>query len=194
MPSRPIEAHLRKDHRHKPTRSHINTRQHGHSHGLPTASGPSVLLSIPSESLTHITSFLDPPDLLALGRACKQLYAHVADDNTWRRAYVFQYLGITPESDLRDDPGDKTLMLRREETTWKKEYIMRYNLRRYVIAFRVQGRKMDDLAVIKYMSPHAALPQCARLAYTRPACLVLLLPRSGFSDASTIRCPCTRRS
>ncbi|CDO69933.1 hypothetical protein BN946_scf184836.g7 [Trametes cinnabarina] len=85
---------------------------------------------MPSESLTHITSFLDPPDLLALARTCKQLHAHVADDNTWRRAYVYQYLGITPESDLRDDAGDKTLMLRRKETSWRKEFVMRYNLRR----------------------------------------------------------------
>ncbi|KAI0363927.1 hypothetical protein BV20DRAFT_975037 [Pilatotrama ljubarskyi] len=130
MPSRPLEAHPRKDHRHKPIRSHNNTRQHGH-HGIPhIAGGSSVLLSIPSESLTHVTSFLDPPDLLALARTCKLLHAHVADDNTWRRAYVYQYLGITPESDLRDDAGDRTLMLRREEVTWKKEFILRYNLRR----------------------------------------------------------------
>ncbi|KAJ8489426.1 hypothetical protein ONZ51_g2937 [Trametes cubensis] len=132
MPSRPTEAHPQKDHRHKPTRSHhTHPRQNGQTHGhAHAASGPSVLLSIPSESLTHITSFLDPPDLLALGRTCKQLHAHVTDDNTWRRAYVYQYLGITPESDLRDDAGDKTLMLRREESTWKKEFVMRYNLRR----------------------------------------------------------------
>ena len=135
MPSRPSEAPSRKENRHKPTRTHpVNLRQHGHAHRLHAASGTTdVLLSIPSESLTHVTSFLDPPDLLALARTCKRLNAHVADDNTWRRAYVYQYLGITPESDLRDDVGDKTIMLRREESSWKKEFILRYNLRRYVV-------------------------------------------------------------
>ncbi|KAI0702768.1 hypothetical protein C8Q76DRAFT_755783 [Earliella scabrosa] len=132
MPSRPTEAPFRKDSRYKPARPHPNnTRQHGNLHGLQhAASGTAdVLLGIPSESLTHVTSFLAPPDLLALARTCKSLHAHVADDNTWRRAYVYQYLGITPESDLRDD-GDKTLLMRREESSWKKEFILRYNLRR----------------------------------------------------------------
>ena len=136
MPSRPTEAPFRKDSRYKPARPHPNnTRQHGNLHGLQhAASGTAdVLLGIPSESLTHVTSFLAPPDLLALARTCKSLHAHVADDNTWRRAYVYQYLGITPESDLRDD-GDKTLLMRREESSWKKEFILRYNLRRYVMS------------------------------------------------------------
>ncbi|KAI0776625.1 ARP2/3 complex 16 kDa subunit (p16-Arc)-domain-containing protein [Trametes elegans] len=83
-----------------------------------------------TESLTHVTAFLDPPDLFTLARTCKLLHAHVADDNTWRRAYVQQYLGITPEGDLRDDAGERTLMLRREESSWKKEFVLRYNLRR----------------------------------------------------------------
>ncbi|OJT11101.1 hypothetical protein TRAPUB_12385 [Trametes pubescens] len=136
MPNRPIEAHSTKDHRHKQLRSHTTPRQHGHLHGNShAASTPSALLSLPSESLTHVTAFLDPPDLLTLARICKQLHAHVADDNTWRRAYVYQYLGLTPESDLHNDANDRTLMLRREETTWKKEFILRYNLWRYVIAF-----------------------------------------------------------
>ncbi|KAI0669036.1 hypothetical protein C8Q78DRAFT_225075 [Trametes maxima] len=140
MPNRPIEASPRKYRLHKTTRSHHNAHQHGHAHHTPlAASGTSVLLSIPPESLTHVTSFLDPPELLALARTCKPLHAHVADDNTWRRAYVYQYLGITPESDLRDGAGNKTLMLRREEHTWKKEFVLRYNLRRYVIASRELG-------------------------------------------------------
>ncbi|KAI0640967.1 hypothetical protein C8Q79DRAFT_426214 [Trametes meyenii] len=142
MPSRPIEALPRKHRLHKATRSHHNTHQYGHAHRTSVAaSGTSVLLSIPSESLTHVTSFLDPPELLALARTCKPLHAHVADDNTWRRAYVYQYLGITPEDDLRDGASDKTLMLRREENTWKKEFILRYNLRRYVIASPRLGRR-----------------------------------------------------
>ncbi|RPD76790.1 hypothetical protein L226DRAFT_350963 [Lentinus tigrinus ALCF2SS1-7] len=137
MPSRPYEAHPKKENRNKHPRStNYNARQHGHLHGpAHAASGTrDVLLSIPSESLTHVTAYLDPPDLLALSRTCKQLHAHVTDDNTWRRAYVHQYLGISPESDLRDEAGDKTLMLRREENSWRKEFILRYNLRRYVMS------------------------------------------------------------
>ena len=137
MPSRPYEAHPKKENRPKHPRStNNNTRKHGNLHGpAHAASGTyDVLLSIPSESLTHVTAYLDPPDLLALARTCKPLHAHVTDDNTWRRAYVHQYLGISPESDLHDEAGDKTLMLRREESSWRKEFILRYNLRRYVMS------------------------------------------------------------
>lgn len=166
MPSRPIEAHSKKENRRKQPRPHPNARQHGNLHGLAhIASGTAdVLLSIPSESLTHVTSFLDPPDLLSLARTCKSLHAHVADDNTWRRAYVYQYFGVTPESDLRDD---ETLMLRREESSWKREFVLRYNLTRYVIAFSTIG------GVICYVGAHrcvryiclgaASLLQCGRL-------------------------------
>lgn len=138
MPSRPIETHPRRENRHKPTRQHpTKSSKYGHAHHQPhAASGTAdVLLSIPSESLTHITSFLDPPDLLALARTCHQLNAHVIDDNTWRRAYVYQYLGILPESDIHEDAGDRAVLLRREESSWRKEFIRRYNLRRYVITF-----------------------------------------------------------
>ncbi|PIL26226.1 hypothetical protein GSI_11981 [Ganoderma sinense ZZ0214-1] len=135
MPSRPLETHPRRENRHKPTRPHApKSRQHGiaHNHRHPhAASGTTdVLLSIPSESLTHVTSFLSPPDLLALARTCHQLNTHVADDNTWLRAYVYHYLGIAPESDLHGDATDKTVMLRREESSWRKEFIQRYKLRR----------------------------------------------------------------
>ncbi|RDX49038.1 hypothetical protein OH76DRAFT_622487 [Lentinus brumalis] len=137
MPSRPYEAQSKKENRHKYPRSTLNNpRQHGQQHGLQRAASGTrdVLLSIPSESLTHVTAYLDPPDLLVLARTCKQLHAHVTDDNTWRRAYVHQYLGISPESDLRDEAGDKTLMLRREESSWRKEFILRYKLSRYVMS------------------------------------------------------------
>lgn len=130
MPNRPIEAHHRKDaSRIKSLHSHLNnTAQHGINNHDSCS-----LLRIPSESLTHITSFLDPPALFALSRANRQLYDHVKDDNTWRRAYAHQSLGISPESDFRDNNDDRALMLRREETTWRKEFVFRYNLRRYVI-------------------------------------------------------------
>ncbi len=137
MPSRPLEAHPRRENRRKPARPHTaNPRQHGHSSHHPrphAASGTAdVLLSIPSESLTHVTSFLDPPDLLALARTCQHLNAHVGDDNTWRRAYVYQCFGIMPESDIHNDASDKAVMLRREESSWRKQFIWRYTLRRYV--------------------------------------------------------------
>ncbi|KAI0920221.1 hypothetical protein AcV5_010021 [Taiwanofungus camphoratus] len=127
MPNRPIEAHHRKDaSRIKSLHSHLNnTAQHGINNHDSCS-----LLRIPSESLTHITSFLDPPALFALSRANRQLYDHVKDDNTWRRAYAHQSLGISPESDFRDNNDDRALMLRREETTWRKEFVFRYNLRR----------------------------------------------------------------
>ena len=137
MPSRPFETHHRKENRHRPTRSSpTKSRQHGNAHHPHAASGPTdALLIIPSESLTHVTSFLAPPDLLALARTCHQLNAHVADDNTWLRAYVYRYLGIAPENDLHSDAADKTIMLRREESSWRKEFIQRYKLRRYVMRF-----------------------------------------------------------
>lgn len=132
MPSRPIEAHHKNAARSHLPHAHPRTLgQHGKTHLL--SHGPSMLLRFPSESLTHITAFLDPDALFALSGTNRQLHAHVKDDNTWRRAYVYQFLRISPESDLRDDEDRKTLMLRREETTWRREFVLRHNLRRYVI-------------------------------------------------------------
>ncbi|THH28723.1 hypothetical protein EUX98_g5461 [Antrodiella citrinella] len=89
----------------------------------------SSLLGIPSESLTHITSFLSPPSLLSLSRTNKQLHDHIDDDNTWRRAYFCQFLGISPEDDLLSRGGDggesRMHMVRRTETTWKREFVSR---------------------------------------------------------------------
>jgi len=132
MPSRPIEAHKKDTFRIKTSHPHPHHAAH---YGLsrPSPHIASTLLRIPSESLTHITAFLNPPALLALSRTNKQLHAHVNDDNTWCRAYACQFLGIAPESDLRDNSDDKTLLLRREESSWMKEFVLRYNLRRYVI-------------------------------------------------------------
>ncbi|TCD62793.1 hypothetical protein EIP91_006411, partial [Steccherinum ochraceum] len=112
--------------------------QHGISssyraHALPASQNrESTLFNIPAESLTHITSFLAPPALFALGRTNKQLHDHINDDNTWRRAYFCQFLGISPEDDLRDGAidGGRSLMVRRIESTWKREYVHRWNLRR----------------------------------------------------------------
>ena len=85
------------------------------------------LLTIPSESLTHITSFLEPPSLLALSLTNRFLHDHIDDDNTWRKAFENQVLGASPEDELthRNNP-----LFRRTEATWKKEYAFRYNLLR----------------------------------------------------------------
>ena len=132
MHSRPIEAHHKNATRSHLPHAHSRTlAQHGKTRSL--SHGASILLRFPSESLTHITSSLDPEALFALSGTNKQLHAHIKDDNTWRRAYVYQYLGISPESDLRDNDARGSLMLRREEGTWMREFVLRHNLRRYVV-------------------------------------------------------------
>lgn len=84
-------------------------------------------LDIPSENLTHITAYLDPHSLLSLSRVNTQLYAHVKEEHTWRTAFALNFLGIGPEGDLSDFKGR---LLRRSEPSWRREYIVRYNLRR----------------------------------------------------------------
>ena len=96
-----------------------------------------LLLDLPSESLTHVTSFLDPHSLLALGQTNRKLHEHIEDENTWRRAYVYQFLGIPPEGDIYgssspDGTPGRALMLRREESSWRREFVHRWNLRRCV--------------------------------------------------------------
>ncbi|GJE93007.1 F-box protein [Phanerochaete sordida] len=131
MPHSLSSASLHKDtHKHKQTTSN----KHGSQHGRPDPA-QFRLLELPAESLTHITSFLDPISLLALGRTNQRLHEHIEDENTWRRAYVNQFLGISPEGDIYESssptgsPG-KALMLRREEVTWKREFVRRWNLKR----------------------------------------------------------------
>ncbi|KAK0191154.1 WD40-repeat-containing domain protein [Armillaria mellea] len=84
-------------------------------------------LDIPSENLTHITAYLDPHSLLSLSRVNTQLHAHVKEEHTWRTAFALNFLGIGPEGDLSDFKGR---LLRRSEPSWRREYIVRYNLRR----------------------------------------------------------------
>ncbi|KAF8524331.1 WD40-repeat-containing domain protein [Hysterangium stoloniferum] len=84
------------------------------------------LLSIPSESLNHITSYVgDPLSLLALSLVSRRLRDHVAEDSTWYHAFAFHYWGIGPESDPEDE---QKLVLRRSDSTWKKEFIKRFNV------------------------------------------------------------------
>jgi hypothetical protein len=113
------------------SQSNTSRSQHGFS-DQPSDSAPTpILLAFPSESLTHITSFLDPPSLLALSRVSRELYEHIKNDTVWYRAFLCQFLDIGPESDLHDDNvKSKSLVMRRHETTWRNEFITRFNLRR----------------------------------------------------------------
>ncbi|KAJ6594264.1 hypothetical protein B0H19DRAFT_1094736 [Mycena capillaripes] len=87
-----------------------------------------LLLHIPPESLTHITSNLDPKSLLALAQVNSRLSDHIRDDHTWHRAFVYQLLGIEPESDLHNA---KCLLLRRSHLgSWRQEFIVHFSLRR----------------------------------------------------------------
>jgi F-box-like len=86
----------------------------------------SHLLLLPSESLTHITSFLDPKSLISLQRTSRKLYQHVQDDNTWRRAFLCQFLGVSPENDVNQV---KALTFRLTEKTWRREFLRRHAIR-----------------------------------------------------------------
>lgn len=106
--------------------------QDGSSHSDDAlASGLRLLLDVPGESLLHITSYLEPPALLALGRVCKILSQHVKLDSTWLRAFSTQCLAISPESDL-ELIEKKALMLRKSHLqSWRDLFIARYKLLRY---------------------------------------------------------------
>ena len=97
-----------------------------------------ILILVPSETLTAITSYLDPPSLFALAVVNIYLNGHVKDDNTWRRAFFYQFLGIGPENDLDDK---KALLLKRTEGSWRNEFTVRYKLKRSFLnslSFRVR--------------------------------------------------------
>ncbi|KLO18706.1 hypothetical protein SCHPADRAFT_819510 [Schizopora paradoxa] len=83
------------------------------------------LLSLPQESLNHITKYLDVPAFLALTRTCSALHAHVNEDNTWHSAFNCQFLGDDVGYDAR--PRNAGL-LRRVERSWMKEFVYRSNL------------------------------------------------------------------
>src|SRR5579863_9308348 len=85
-----------------------------------------LLLCLPSESLTNITSFLDPVSLCSLARTSRKLYEHVNDDNTWRRAFICQFLGILPEEDLNEV---RALTFRSTQRTWRHEFGRRHMVR-----------------------------------------------------------------
>ena len=111
----------------------LQPAQHGilhrnrNSSSLPERRTP--LLGVPGESLTHITSYLDVPALLNLSRVNKTLHEHINDDSTWYRALLCQFLGVSPESDLQEV---QSIVLRRTESTWKKELVYRHITSVYV--------------------------------------------------------------
>lgn len=95
------------------------------------SSSKCFLMSLPGESLTHITTYVDdPPSLFALSRVNRRLRDHIADDNTWYRVFAFHFLGIGPESDPQEE---QKLLLRRTESTWKKEFVQRVQAIWYVL-------------------------------------------------------------
>ena len=123
MPKRPIESYRKvPSYQHKSL--HIAPYNH-HQHG-----SPSLLLGLPQESLTHVTSYLPPPSLLALARTCRYLCGHIDDDNTWLRALLNQHLGINPEHELENE---SILLLKRTENTWRREFILRHDIRQCVV-------------------------------------------------------------
>ncbi|KAG1773386.1 hypothetical protein EV702DRAFT_577364 [Suillus placidus] len=129
MPIRFIDTSRKDNLTVKPTL--ISSYQESH-HGIVQSTS---LLDIPAESLTHITSFLSPPSLLALSRTNRRFNEHINDDNTWYRAFINQFLGIGPENDLENE---RILLLRKSERTWRKEFIMRHNLRGFVDMSHIQ--------------------------------------------------------
>lgn len=139
MPSRPTNNHQNKDqHRKRSSQPRKTSNQYGISGRHHTLSavqaenaGGHSLLGIPNESLTHITSFLDPSSLFSLALTNRRLHGHVTDDNTWHRAYAYQFLGILPEDDLRHQQA-RVLMLRRVEGSWRREFLLRWDMTRCV--------------------------------------------------------------
>ncbi|KAL1742053.1 hypothetical protein HDZ31DRAFT_44082 [Schizophyllum fasciatum] len=100
--------------------------QHGHRQARPNPRSVSLLCALPAESRTHVTSYLDPRSLLALGQTCRLLHAHVAGERTWQRAFLCQFLGVAPEDELGDDSA---LLLRRQQPSWRLEFAFRHRMR-----------------------------------------------------------------
>ncbi|KAJ4484231.1 hypothetical protein C8J55DRAFT_38610 [Lentinula edodes] len=95
------------------------------SSSLRSSTQHGLLCSIPAETLAHITAYLDPPSLFALSQVNRALYGHIGEDHTWHRAFLLHFLGILPESNIH---SKKALVLRRIESSWRKEYVSRFNL------------------------------------------------------------------
>ncbi|KAJ8090402.1 hypothetical protein PM082_019000 [Marasmius tenuissimus] len=111
------------------------------------------------ENLTHVTSYLDPQSLLALGGVNRILNEHVKDDHTWRRAFLLNFLGVKPEADLDESTG---LLLRRSESSWAREYVLRCSLRRRweslrnsTIAYAPVHSQVSDIHLLRNSNSNA---------------------------------------
>ena len=120
-----------------------------------------ILILVPSETLTAITSYLDPPSLSALAIVNIYLNGHVKDDNTWRRAFFYQFLGIGPENDLDDN---KALLLRRPEGSWRNEFTVRYKLKRFFPPL-----SLSKYTVITLLSDVGSVPETLSQHISHPA-------------------------
>lgn len=121
MPNRSNRSSPQKEHKKKAKQTPEVPLQNPTQHGS--------LLVLPSESLTHVTATLDPKSLLALGQVNRRLRDHVADDHTWAVAFKGQFMSLAVEADVK--PSD-TLLLRRTESTWRKEFLRVWTLHRFV--------------------------------------------------------------
>ena len=159
----------------------LQTAQHGDLHRNRNSSSLSErgapLLDVPGESLTHITSYLDVPALLNLSRVNKSMHEHVNNDSTWYRALLCQFLGVSPESDPR---GVQSLILRRTESTWKKELV-----HRHITCVCVPDR-LHSLTVLTGSSflvagKDLALPRSPTLPSSAGSVISVLCQRAGCS-------------
>ncbi|KIM29195.1 hypothetical protein M408DRAFT_68296 [Serendipita vermifera MAFF 305830] len=83
----------------------------------------SVLERFPYETLTHITSYLQPPALASLSAVSSWFKEYLSDDVVWKLALFANILGIHPEHQKH---SSRAFLLRRTESTWKLEYIVRF--------------------------------------------------------------------
>lgn len=153
MPKRPIHLSRKED------QNSARTYLHSHSHPQALQHGEyrkhkdySILLELPVESLTHVTSYLAPPYLVALGRTCRRLRDHVKDDNTWYRAFLTQVVGIHPECSLSEG---NAFLLRMVERTWREEFVSRHMVRQQwehsrtpCIVHTPQDMTIDDVHLV----------------------------------------------
>ncbi|KAI5991266.1 hypothetical protein EDD15DRAFT_1124915 [Pisolithus albus] len=178
MPKRPI--HLSQKDQNS-TRTYLHSQSHSQAlqHGeYREHKDYSILLELPVESLTHVTSYLAPPYLVALGRTCRRLHDHVKDDNTWYRAFLTQVVGIHPECSLSEG---NAFLLRMIERTWREEFVSRYMVRQQwehsrtpCIVHTPQDMTIDDVHLV---SPYI---QSSPLSHS---------PRSILHDQSAGRGP-----
>lgn len=99
----------------------------------------SLLHALPFETLTNVTAWLDPPSLLALGLVDKYLKRYVDNDSTWQTAFLAHFFDVDPEE---WSINRRMVLLRRAESSWKREYISRYKLLQCVMSPSFYGRRL----------------------------------------------------